>query len=487
MKKSIYIFICFFISVIEGCVNQDKLDFGKDIAIEYNGKNLKGREFIEKLGEHSETLREYLGSSKDVLFDHTRLGWMGQYGLHFSVPVLDIKSRVVIEYLIYPLDSYYHLEDYVVVDKSFLDSVARKDKFLYSKQFLRWKQEGLDVNSDLYLYAELLDGKIVPFDGGGVGIARSGLELGQYEGRIQYYIDCSGVGSGTIWGVTWGTRYDAFSWAEEQLYTFFPIDATWLEIGMDYVNLKITARSIQDYSEARRVFDDFVGEAEWYLSGDLPGVRIDYSVDMKRGTIPDGGSSSGGSSSGGSSTGGSSSGSSESSDIAWWGEGHRKILEAVLEDLNLRQDIIEAINRGSKKADKSPFQETKYAHMHAMRSPGDTEEKTIGKMRDFFVGQIEKYNKEGNFESVGMALHPIMDAYSPAHELKVWNGYVWSYVPHCFEASFLHYKKIQKAQDALKLVCDDLIVKGFFDRPDVVFKNWLYGPYGPKNPYNTKK
>lgn len=488
MKKSIYIIIYFFICAIGGCINQDGLDLEKNLTVEYNGKNLKGREFIEKLGERSEILREYLGSSKDVLLDYTRLGWIGRYGLHFSVPVSDVASGNVIEYLIYPLDSCYRVEDYIIIDKVFLDSIARKDKFLYSKQFLRWKQEGLRVDSDLYLYAELLDGKIISFDGLGIGVARSGLDLGQYKGRIQYYIDCSGVGSGTIWGVTWGTRYDAFSWAEGQLYTFFPIESTWLDVGMDYVELKITARSIQSYSEALRVFDDFVGEAEWFLSKNLLGVRIDYSVDMERGTSG-GGASTGGSSTGGSSTGGgSSSGSSgSSSDTQWWAEGHRKILEAVLEGLNLNQYIIAAINEGSKEADKSPYQETKYAYMHAMRSPGESEEETIENMRKFFRERIEEFNAKGDFKDVGMALHPIMDAYSPAHELKVWNGNTWSYVPHCFEASFLHYKKIQKAQDALKLVCDDLFVKGFFDRPDVVFNNWLYGPYGPKHPLNEKK
>ncbi len=487
MKKSI-LFVYFFICIIGGCTDNEKLD--RDSVIEYCGKNLRGKELVEKLGKQGETLIEYLGNSKKALFDYTRLGWIGQYGLHFSVPVLDTRSGVVTEYLIYPLSSFYCLENYVVVDEKYLDSIAQKEKFLYSKQFLRWKQEGLEVNRELYFYAEQLDGEIVLSDKLEVGLSRSALDLGQYEGRIQYYIDCSDVGPG-VWGVTWNTRYDAFTWAEEQLYMAFPLEATWLDVAMDYVTLKITARSIQSYGEARLVFEGLVREAEWFLSQDLYGVRIDYSIDMVSGTVggnsSTGGSSTGGASTGGSTTGGNTNDPSNPTSTEWWAEGHRKIVRAVLEKLNLSSDVIDAINEGSKAADKSLYQKTEYAHMHAMRSPGDSVEETISKMRGFFREQIDKFYTTGDLESIGMALHPIMDAYSPAHELRVWNGKVWNYVPHCFEASFFYYKKIQKAQDALQLVCDDLFVKGFFDRPDLVFNNWLYGPYGPKNPQNMKK
>lgn len=200
-----------------------------------------------------------------------------------------------------------------------------------------------------------------------------------------------------------------------------------------------------------------------------------------------GGSSTGGASTGGSTTGGNVNDPSNPASTEWWAEGHRKIVRAVLEKLNLGLDVVDAINEGSKAADKSPYQETKYAYMHAMRSPGDSEEDVIENMRNFFQDKINEYNESNDLKKIGMALHPIMDAYSPAHELRVWNGKVWNYVPHCFEASFFYYKKIQKAQDALQLVCNDLFVKGFFDRPDVVFNNWLYGPYGPRNPQNMKK
>lgn len=481
------LFIGFLISILIGCADKEKLGLEKKTIVEYHGKNLRGKEFVEKLGDQGEVLIEYLGNSKKVLFDYTKLGWISRYGLHFSIPVSDSRSGVVNEYLIYPIDSLYRIGNRVIIDEDYLDSIALKEKFLYSKQFLRWKQEGLNVNGNLYFYAEQLDGKILYSEELEIGLSRSSLDLGQYEGRIQYYIDCSDVGPG-VWGVTWHSRYEAFSWAEGQIYMFFPLESTWLDVSMDHVTLKITARSIKSYDEARQVFESLVREAEWYLSNDLPGVRIDYSINMTSGT---GGGASTGGSSGGSSTGGSIGGNandpSDPNSTEWWAEGHKKILRAVLEKLKLKADVIDAINEGSKEADKKPHQNTEYAYMHAMRRPGQTEKEVIDEMRNFFEKKIEEYNKGGDLKNVGMALHPIMDAYSPAHELKVWNGRAWDYVPHCFEASFFHYKKIQKAQDALQLVCDELFVKGFFDRPDQVFNNWLYGPYGPRNPQNMKR
>ena len=69
-----------------------------------------------------------------------------------------------------------------------------------------------------------------------------------------------------------------------------------------------------------------------------------------------------------------------------------------------------------------------------------------------------------------MVLHMIMDAYSPAHNLKVWKNNVWYYFPHVFEWEFVNREKADKAAENVREIYDR-IMKG--QDAGEVFDGWL--------------
>jgi RHS repeat-associated protein len=98
--------------------------------------------------------------------------------------------------------------------------------------------------------------------------------------------------------------------------------------------------------------------------------------------------------------------------------------------MNLPENLISQIEKGSAFADSKKFQVTSFSYMHAMRQKGESVEDASVKMHDYInehfenlntfkeVGQIEK----AYFE-LGMALHPIMDSTSPSHQgFQEWSG-----------------------------------------------------------------
>lgn len=84
------------------------------------------------------------------------------------------------------------------------------------------------------------------------------------------------------------------------------------------------------------------------------------------------------------------------------------------------------------------FQDPKYSYMHGMRAPGQSVEDATKLMNDFIAQKVADYKRfmaEGKTDkayfALGMAMHPLMDATSPAHEgMQEWKS-PWT---HPFEA-----------------------------------------------------
>ena len=104
----------------------------------------------------------------------------------------------------------------------------------------------------------------------------------------------------------------------------------------------------------------------------------------------------------------------------WWPTGHNDIIDDVFEGLLTEQEI-EMIKDGSNWADigKGNQDEDK-AFMHAMRSPNESMEEVVAKMRNHFDNYVNQFREGHNYMALGVALHMIMDTYSPMHSLKVW-------------------------------------------------------------------
>ena len=169
----------------------------------------------------------------------------------------------------------------------------------------------------------------------------------------------------------------------------------------------------------------------------------------------------------------------------WWGPTHNNIIKNSLGD-KLTAEQLELVKAGSAKADKYPYQKIEYANMHAMTIPGETRDQTIAGMRKNFENYATDFFERGTgYEELGFALHMIMDTYSPAHNLKVWKNNAWSYIPHAFEAGFLHYKKVDKAEQAVAEVYAGLTSSDYNDAGEV-FDAWVNGHLGPLNPDNQK-
>jgi len=83
--------------------------------------------------------------------------------------------------------------------------------------------------------------------------------------------------------------------------------------------------------------------------------------------------------------------------------------------------------------------------MHAVRAPGQTVEEAERLMNNFIRQEVAEYKRlmaEGKTDeayfALGMAMHPLMDATSPAHEgMQEWSGY-------------LGYSKFKKALEHMR-------------------------------------
>jgi RHS repeat-associated protein len=111
----------------------------------------------------------------------------------------------------------------------------------------------------------------------------------------------------------------------------------------------------------------------------------------------------------------------------WSTDAHNYFIDTVFKGLNPAiQDIIK---NGSAYADSMQFQDPSHSYIHAMSSDSlsPTEsKKAMCKFIKDYMGQAE-YAKENNdahyWFYLGMALHPVMDSTSPAHEgFQKWHG-----------------------------------------------------------------
>jgi RHS repeat-associated protein len=119
-------------------------------------------------------------------------------------------------------------------------------------------------------------------------------------------------------------------------------------------------------------------------------------------------------------------------DGMWPEEIHNEIIRRAFSSgkYRLSPAAIAALMRGSRFADSRQFQDTAHSYMHAMRAPGQTVEEAERLMNNFIRQQVADYKRlmaEGKTDeayfALGMAMHPLMDATSPAHEgMQEWKG-----------------------------------------------------------------
>ena len=113
----------------------------------------------------------------------------------------------------------------------------------------------------------------------------------------------------------------------------------------------------------------------------------------------------------------------------WATDAHDYFIDQVFSDQS--GAIRDIIKEGGAYADKMEFQGSDYAHMHAMSSDKMDAKKSQKMMCEYIKSKLEDakdaYDKgSGNYWFLlGMALHPVMDSTSPAHEgFQKWGGVV---------------------------------------------------------------
>jgi uncharacterized protein RhaS with RHS repeats len=111
----------------------------------------------------------------------------------------------------------------------------------------------------------------------------------------------------------------------------------------------------------------------------------------------------------------------------WATDAHDYFIDTMFP--NLPPAIRDIIKEGSAYADKPGFQGPDFAHMHAMSSKSMTPEEARRRMCEFikyYLGLANGAKQDGTahyWYYLGMALHPVMDSTSPAHEgFQMWHG-----------------------------------------------------------------
>lgn len=92
---------------------------------------------------------------------------------------------------------------------------------------------------------------------------------------------------------------------------------------------------------------------------------------------------------------------------------HDILINTALNMLSTTQK--ELVKIGSNNADGDKYQTVQYNHMHSMRQPGQSVAQAITSTKEYFIEQVKAFKNTGNYTNLGMALHPIMDAYAPPH------------------------------------------------------------------------
>ena len=158
----------------------------------------------------------------------------------------------------------------------------------------------------------------------------------------------------------------------------------------------------------------------------------------------------------------------------WWENGHNAIMDAALSKF-INSNKSGQVKLGSKNADTDPYQELKYSYMHAMLQPGQTYEQGIEAMRGYFRKYVREFLNSRDYVALGMALHCIQDAYSPAHEFQYWTGGVWAWIPHLFENITTYPREFFQAVDGTRWIYESIIAgDSSDDRINSIFDTWLW-------------
>ncbi|MCL4476728.1 MAG: hypothetical protein M1508_10960 [Nitrospirae bacterium] len=115
----------------------------------------------------------------------------------------------------------------------------------------------------------------------------------------------------------------------------------------------------------------------------------------------------------------------------WPEEVHNKIINEAFQGswkMRLPDKALRMFREASRYVDQ--FQSPEYSFMHGMRSLGQSVEEATKLMNDFIRKKVADYKRlmaEGKqddaYFALGMAMHPLMDSTSPAHEgMQEWSG-----------------------------------------------------------------
>ena len=160
-------------------------------------------------------------------------------------------------------------------------------------------------------------------------------------------------------------------------------------------------------------------------------------------------------------------------DGEWWQKGHEYITSEALSDY-LTPENLDNINAGHRIADSN--QGVDDAHMHAMLQPGQGVADGIMAMKQHFADYMVSFISSNNYNHLGVALHCIQDAYSPAHAMQVWNGI--NYLPHMFESIYIYQKEKEFAINATREIYLSIMNSdGSRASIEQIFDDWLNDYY----------
>ena len=136
----------------------------------------------------------------------------------------------------------------------------------------------------------------------------------------------------------------------------------------------------------------------------------------------------------------------------WWKGGHNRIIDKALDIPSSKKDIIK---KAGERVD-ADYQAVEYSHMHAMRTSDQTKREAMEKMKKYCKEKLEKFYLTGDYDALGMALHAIMDAYSPVHRFHKWDNALIYYPPHAVESTHLFPSDANNAISEVSMIYSDL-------------------------------
>lgn len=150
---------------------------------------------------------------------------------------------------------------------------------------------------------------------------------------------------------------------------------------------------------------------------------------------------------------------------------HNTIIDVALKGKIDYVDL-QKVKDGSKKADSYPYQKTEYCYMHFLREKNQSLVAAESLLRTFFIEKINLFydiHNPNRYVDLGMALHPIMDSYAPAH-----------YRMQFFDSSLMDWiKHFSDIGDPISVTIATNALSNMYDKisagknPKEIFDNWL--------------